>query len=91
LETTWSWSDTVSFYLVIRDGTSYTYSMNLSKMIAELRTEQEHIDQAILMFERIAAGRGKRRGRPPAWMAQVKQVKRRGRPPGSRNKAKNGS
>jgi hypothetical protein len=62
--------------------------MNLSKMIDELRTERKNIVQAIMMFERMAAGRGKRRGRPPAWMAQVK---RRGRPPGSKNKARNGA
>jgi hypothetical protein len=39
--------------------------MNLSKMIAELRTERESIDQAILTLQRIAAGQGRRRGRPP--------------------------
>jgi len=59
--------------------------MNLTKMIAELRTEREHIDDAILVLERLAAGQGRRRGRPPKWMAQVK---RRGRPPGSKNKPK---
>jgi len=61
--------------------------MNLSKMIAELRAEREGIDQAILVLERMAAGQGRRRGRPPAWMTQVK---RRGRPPASKNKAKHG-
>jgi hypothetical protein len=59
--------------------------MNLSKMIAELRTERESVDQAIVMLERMATGKGRRRGRPPAWMTQVK---RRGRPAGSENKSK---
>ena len=59
--------------------------MNLEKMIAELRTERENIEHAILVFERLAAGRGKRRGRPPKWMTEVK---RRGRPPGRKNKLK---
>jgi len=54
-------------------------------MLAELRTELEHIEQAILVVERLGRGQGKRRGRPPKWMAQVK---RRGRPPGSKNKPK---
>jgi hypothetical protein len=65
--------------------------MNLTKMIDELRTERQNLDQAILVFERIVAGQGKRRGRPPLWMTQATQVKRRGRPPGSKNKPKNGS
>jgi len=48
-----------------------------------LRAEREGIEQAIMVLERIALGRGRRRGRPPKWMTQVK---RRGRPPGSKNR-----
>jgi hypothetical protein len=59
--------------------------MDVMKMLLELRQEREHIEEAILTLERLVRGRGKRRGRPPAWM---KEVKRRGRPPGSKNKAK---
>ena len=54
-------------------------------MLAELRAEGEHFAEAILIVERLAAGRGRRRGCPPAWMTAVK---RRGRPPGSRSKLK---
>jgi hypothetical protein len=54
-------------------------------MLAELRSEREQIEEAIMMLERLARGRGKRRGRPPAWMSQIK---RRGRRPGSKNKPK---
>jgi len=54
-------------------------------MLDELRTERNQLDEAIVTLERLAAGRGKRRGRPPAWM---NTVKRRGRPPGSKNKTK---
>lgn len=44
--------------------------MDLLQMIAELRAEQQQIDAAILVVERLAAGtRGKRRGRPPKWMS----------------------
>ena len=60
--------------------------MNLLKMLADLRLERAHIDEVILTLERLACGRGRRRGRPPAWMTAVK---RRGRPPGSKNKPKN--
>lgn len=65
----------------------YTVHMELTKMIAELRAEHDGISQAIVVMERLAAGQGKRRGRPPAWMKDV-VVKRRGRPPGSKNKPK---
>ena len=58
-------------------------------MLAELRQEQEQIEEAIMAMERLAREQGKRRGRPPAWMTVAKDtVKRRGRPPGSKNKPK---
>jgi hypothetical protein len=60
--------------------------MDITKMLAELKAEREGVEQAILVLERIALGRGKRRGRPPKWMTGMK---RRGRPPGSKNKPKN--
>jgi hypothetical protein len=58
--------------------------MDVLKMLADLRHEREQIEEAILTLERLARGRGRRRGRPPAWMAAIK---RRGRPPGSKNKS----
>jgi len=61
--------------------------MDVSKILAELREERQQIEEAILSLERLATGRGKRRGRPPAWMATATTTgKRRGRPPGSKNK-----
>ena len=64
--------------------------MDVNKMLADLRQEREQIEEAILILERLARGRGKRRGRPPAWMtaAAAAPKKRRGRPPGSKNKPK---
>ena len=59
--------------------------MDVSKILAELKEERLQIEEAIVSLERLARGRGKRRGRPPAWMADL-TVKRRGRPPGSKNK-----
>jgi hypothetical protein len=61
------------------------HEMDINKMLAELRTEREQVEEAIIVLERMARGRGRRRGRPPAWMTTVK---RRGRPPGSKNKPK---
>jgi hypothetical protein len=59
--------------------------MDVIKMLAELRQERDQLEEAILTLERLARGRGRRRGRPPAWMTELK---RRGRPPGSKNKTK---
>jgi hypothetical protein len=72
--------------------------MDVDKMLAELRMEREQIEEAILTLERLARGRGRRRGRPPAWLKEAQQAiaeevargesappapKRRGRPAGS--------
>jgi hypothetical protein len=57
--------------------------MDVTKILADLRQERDQLEEAILSLERLARGRGKRRGRPPAWMTVAKK---RGRPPGSKNK-----
>ena len=64
--------------------------MDVTKILAELREERLQIEEAIMSLERLARGRGKRRGRPPQWLAEV-APKRRGRPPGSKNKTTAGS
>jgi hypothetical protein len=63
--------------------------MDISKILGELRVEREQLEEAILALERLSAGGAKRRGRPPAWMAKLKDeavARRRGRSPGSKNK-----
>jgi hypothetical protein len=45
--------------------------MDINKMIAELREEREQVGEAILTLDRLARGRGRRRGRPPSWMKEV--------------------
>ncbi len=57
--------------------------MDVTKILADLRQEREQLEEAILSLERLAMGRGKRRGRPPSWMTETKK---RGRPLGSKNK-----
>jgi len=47
--------------------------MDILSILAELRSEKERLDEAILTIERLANGSGaKRRGRPPAWMENAK-------------------
>jgi hypothetical protein len=72
--------------------------MDVTRILAELRAERAQLEEAILSLERLARGRGKRRGRPPAWLANepsedaagtpsaAEAPRRRGRPPGSKNK-----
>jgi len=47
--------------------------MDVAKILADLRQEREQIEEAILSLERLASGRGRRRGRPPAWMSEAKK------------------
>jgi len=76
--------------------------LDVDKMLAELRLEREQIEEAILTLERLARGRGRRRGRPPAWLKDVSSAasgeddpeasplgepRRRGRPPGAKTKS----
>jgi hypothetical protein len=42
--------------------------MDITKMLLELRSERAHIEEAILVLQRLATGKGKRSGRPPKWM-----------------------
>jgi hypothetical protein len=52
----------------IRGGTAI---LDVDKMLAELRLEREQIEEAILTLERLARGRGRRRGRPPGWLKEA--------------------
>ena len=61
--------------------------MDVNKILGDLRHEREQIEDAIISLERLARGRGKRRGRPPTWMKDATE-RRRGRPPGSKNQPK---
>jgi len=53
--------------------------MDVTQMISELRAERESLTAAIAVLERMAQSRGKRRGRPPAWLANVAAIKGEGR------------
>ena len=57
--------------------------MDVNKILVDLREERQQIEEAIITLERLARGRGRRRGRPPAWLSAALN-RRRGRPPGSK-------
>jgi len=48
--------------------------MDITKLLADLYAERDDLDAAIHAFEALALGSGKRRGRPPAWMAKMKEL-----------------
>ena len=60
--------------------------MDLHGILEQLRQQRDHVDESIAALERIATGMGKRRGRPPKWMAAAAAAapaataKKRGRP-----------
>jgi hypothetical protein len=60
--------------------------MDVNKMLAELRQEREALEEAIMILERLARGRGKRRGRPPAWMSSMTKTAKKAGRPGRRRK-----
>lgn len=47
--------------------------MDVSKILAELKREKDQLEEAIMSLERLVRGRGKRRGRPPAWLTEMKE------------------
>lgn len=47
--------------------------MDVTRMLADLKEEREQIEEAILTLERLAQGRGKRRGRPPLWLVEARK------------------
>ena len=55
--------------------------MDVNKILVELRQEREQIEDAIISLERLARGRGKRRGRPPAWMKDAEERRKTRVPP----------
>ena len=53
--------------------------MDLNRIILNLKAERDLLAAAIECLERLAAGRGRKRGRPPAW----RNDKGEGRQPGN--------
>lgn len=46
--------------------------MDIRKILAELRQELTEVSAAILSLEQLARG-GRRRGRPPSWIAEARK------------------
>ena len=47
--------------------------MDVTKILDQLRFERDQIEEAILSLEKLAKSRGRRRGRPPKWMAEAEK------------------
>ena len=47
--------------------------MDVTKILEQLREERDQLEAAIVTLERLALGRGKRRGRPPLWMVEARK------------------
>jgi hypothetical protein len=54
--------------------------MNVNQMILDLRAERDALTAAMAVLEGIAHSRGRRRGRPPAWLASLPGIKKLNRP-----------
>ena len=67
---------------------SKTEEDRLKLALTELKNDRAAVEEAIAALRVLASSRGRRRGRPPAWMTDPVAAPRRGRPPGSRNKPK---
>jgi hypothetical protein len=63
--------------------------MDLHKMITELQAEKTRLDEAIQALERLSAGKLRRRGRPPRWIAET--LKHKTAAAGSENGSEDGS
>jgi hypothetical protein len=63
-----------------------TLIKDLDSTIAELREEFERIRLALAALERLAAG-GKRRGRPPKWLAKARGAMVQAPPPARKKRA----
>jgi hypothetical protein len=53
--------------------------VDLNRIIQDLKVERDRLAAAIGCLEQLAAGRGRKRGRPPAWLSERGE----GRQPGN--------
>jgi hypothetical protein len=65
--------------------------MDVGRILAEMRLEREQLEEAIASLERLAAGSVKRRGRPPAWLSEIKKKRKTGVKSASGKRRKPGS
>ena len=53
--------------------------MDLGRVLAQLHEELENLNAAIVSLERLQQG-GRRRGRPPEWLTEIKKPAAAARP-----------
>jgi hypothetical protein len=54
--------------------------VDLNRIVLDLKAERDALAAAIECLERLAAGRVRKRGRPPAWLKQTVVSNRTGSP-----------
>jgi hypothetical protein len=54
--------------------------MDLIKIIAELRSEKQAVEDALVYLEHLARTQGKRRGRPPSYLTGRLGIPRKRKP-----------
>ena len=64
--------------------TKGSHTVDVNRILSELREERANLIDAIANLERLAGGRGKRRGRPLKWLAEAREQRKRG--PGRRKR-----
>jgi hypothetical protein len=63
--------------------------MDVGKILAEMRLEREQLEDAIASLERLERP-VRRRGRPPAWLAEIRKAQETGGQNGGRKKKSSG-
>ena len=61
--------------------------MDLNRIIQDLKVERDRLAAAIECLEQLAAGRARKRGRPPKWLTERGEFKQ----PSNASAAKNDS
>lgn len=64
--------------------------MDVGKILAEMRLEREQLEDAIASLERLERP-VKRRGRPPAWLAEIRKTPETGAKNAGRMKKNRGN
>jgi hypothetical protein len=49
-------------------------AMDVNRILIELREERRRVEEAILSLQRLSVSHGKKRGRPPKWLVEAREL-----------------